>query len=862
MRAQRRKLAPALSRMIRQQWIGDIMFERMMEAVPSIVVIMAGAMLLTACQLDIGWSGSDAADTGRGATDVADAKTSAGDADIASPADVDMVAAETLDAKPDLCIPACEGKECGNDGCGGTCGECQPSYSCVDKKCLPETDPCAKACEGRECGDSGREGCFCGACYSPKVCSSDGQCICVPSCLGEVCGAADGCGGKCVEADMPCADDPGDPCLLTECKDDGECVYQGVPDGAPCDDGEDCTHFDTCLMGMCTGLFVPCEDHNDCTDNVCQNVDGQFCEFEAKPEGTPCDDGNECTEGACNEDGICVGEAFTEMQLAQKELTGCLCSDQVDCEAERGDENSCNGLLWCGTTDVQKDSTYVPKQKPYCVVDPATVSQPPGACWFKNAWKDCDDKNACTVDTWSEEAKECLHDTGDNLGAPCAGEPNFLCTAEGICECQPDCVGKVCGPDGCNGVCGPADGDCLDTDDLGCQVPVCKSGTCGVEIKPDQCLIDEKCYPKDSTEPGNPCHVCSPKVSQENWSIWPDGDPKDECGNGLVCFAGECCPATGNCSKKDCGYDGCGGECPPGCEQFETCNQVSGSCICSDLTKQCGEQCCGPNEECNDTQQCVCFDDKPKCSGTCCAQNQVCNPATQKCCAPDCLGKECGSDGCGGVCQSTCTPGQYCDEATFKCKPFCGDGNCEANKSESCTNCPADCGLCCGNGLCDNGETKCTCIDDCGDPCEGFECGLNECNVSCGSCIGFSTGKECTKYECNETEKKCNNAVIVDGWCLIKGECYEDGDKHSENPCKICSPSCDAQNPECNPQEANKQWSNVANGEQSTCPDQHVCHDGTCCNCSLVCGQGHCGGFCECPEGWTCDAQAGKCVAQ
>ena len=34
--------------------------------------------------------------------------------------------------KQDICIPSCEGKECGHDGCGGSCGECEDGRVCVE----------------------------------------------------------------------------------------------------------------------------------------------------------------------------------------------------------------------------------------------------------------------------------------------------------------------------------------------------------------------------------------------------------------------------------------------------------------------------------------------------------------------------------------------------------------------------------------------------------------------------------------------------------------------------------------------------------------------------------------------------------
>ena len=100
----------------------------------------------------------------------------------------------SVDTKPDVpdtCLPQCEGMECGDDGCGTSCGACEapevcsPEGACV---CVPE-------CAARDCGPDGCGG-SCGECPGLGVCSQDGQCLCEASCAGKSCGD-DGCGGTC-----------------------------------------------------------------------------------------------------------------------------------------------------------------------------------------------------------------------------------------------------------------------------------------------------------------------------------------------------------------------------------------------------------------------------------------------------------------------------------------------------------------------------------------------------------------------------------------------------------------------------------------------------------------------------------------
>ena len=75
--------------------------------------------------------------------------------------------AECVDGKCE-CVPDCEGKNCGDDGCAGNCGKCGDGLECGnDQACLA---PCA----GKECGDDGYGG-LCGICETGSLCQ-DGMC--------------------------------------------------------------------------------------------------------------------------------------------------------------------------------------------------------------------------------------------------------------------------------------------------------------------------------------------------------------------------------------------------------------------------------------------------------------------------------------------------------------------------------------------------------------------------------------------------------------------------------------------------------------------------------------------------------------
>jgi len=112
---------------------------------------------------------------------------------------------------------SCLGRECGDDSCSGSCGECKtgevctPAGQCVDEgTCIPD-------CADRECGDDGCEG-SCGECGGGETCNEAGVCVeevCVPDCADRECGD-DGCGGDCGD----CGDQ-------RYCTVDGSCACQG-----------------------------------------------------------------------------------------------------------------------------------------------------------------------------------------------------------------------------------------------------------------------------------------------------------------------------------------------------------------------------------------------------------------------------------------------------------------------------------------------------------------------------------------------------------------------------------------------------------------------------------------------------------
>jgi len=124
--------------------------------------------------------------------DVLEMQTDVGDDASTPEADGTDLATNT---EPEACLPQCEGRECGDNGCGGLCGYCPYGSLCKAGLCV---EYCVPDCTGKQCGDDGCGG-LCGDCEVNEFCAEDFHCVlkgCVPDCAGRACGP-DGCGGSC-----------------------------------------------------------------------------------------------------------------------------------------------------------------------------------------------------------------------------------------------------------------------------------------------------------------------------------------------------------------------------------------------------------------------------------------------------------------------------------------------------------------------------------------------------------------------------------------------------------------------------------------------------------------------------------------
>jgi hypothetical protein len=79
------------------------------------------------------------------------------------------------------CVPDCSSKNCGSNGCAGSCGACALNQTCVNNKCIAICAP--KTCAGLGdyvCG-GWSDGCgktiSCGVCAIGETCNDNGQCV-------------------------------------------------------------------------------------------------------------------------------------------------------------------------------------------------------------------------------------------------------------------------------------------------------------------------------------------------------------------------------------------------------------------------------------------------------------------------------------------------------------------------------------------------------------------------------------------------------------------------------------------------------------------------------------------------------------
>ncbi len=313
---------------------------------------------------------------------------------------------------------------------------------------------------------------------------------------------------------------------------------------------------------------------------------------------------------------------------------------------------------------------------------------------------DCSPGRTCNPSTGLCECDSpaVCNDPGDstytcNASSRCA----LACSRDGACACGSICELGAC-EDGCR------------TDDDCCGESTCVAGRCTASAPGP---VGSSCYYAEQDcapdlfclRTGYERGICIPSVAG------------DTCGE-IDCPAGTAC---GRAYVSGATTPAALAICPPGCAPGvdEACGPYA-VCVADAASPEggvCAPRCaddafCGPGGECDlATGLCKCLDHS-WCStlGTA----AVCDVGTGQCsCTPDCAGRSCGDDGCGGTCGS-CPSNLLCDTTAGVCHGSCG------------TSIPyVDCGtgtVCPPNSMC-NADGSCTCLSGYnGYGCDGTPC--------------------------------------------------------------------------------------------------------------------------------------------
>ncbi len=557
------------------------------------------------------------------------------------------------------------------------------------------------------------------------------------------------------------------------------------------------------------------------------------------------------------------------------------------CTPGQSSEPVCYGPQWlCGCNDCTQ-ACPLPGE------DPCDGISYTGCC-DGNTLTYCDQGDLVTQSCQScgWDGQNSWYDCGQS-GADPSGEYPLSCD-DVTNPCSPSCGGKECGPDGCGGQCGSCVGGELCDDAGQCVTPVCEpncqgkqcggdgcGGTCGV------CGDDQSCASGVCVD--NPAEGCGDVswegVCDDGYMAYCDGGSlvEQNCNSGCCgwipsegyywCYSAEYCGdfCLDECDSGDygCSEEGthawtCSEPAGGGCRVREWSTCAEG---CDASAGICAGQVCEPScaaKECGDDG----------CGGVCgtCGGEEICvaGQCTAPECVPVCENKECGDDGCGGLCGS-CDPGfscnskGVCESDSPVCEPSCDGKDCGDD------GCGGLCGSCVDGQSCND---KGQCVETgCQPQCDGKVCGDNGCGDVCGLCDAGDLCEEglCVPAPC---QPQCDGKVCGDdgcggscGACADGQLCSDAGECEKVDGCggltylgacevsvvvwcddnQIQSFDCAEQGKECGEQP----------GIGFTCVEAAECEPA--CG-DRVCGDDGCGGICgACAPGSSCEA--GQCVA-
>ena len=386
-----------------------------MKGLVSAIWVAAMVVMLAACSSS-GGSDKPGADVGDSPGDTATGEV--GESDIQEAPDV---AVPGEDVAPDkVCEAQCQGKECGSDGCGGSCGECAADVPCsFEGKCIV----CTPDCADKECGSDTCGG-FCGEC--PEGVCVDGECVGEPI---QDCGDIFDC--------------------LAECDPNDEACQQNCINSAPIEWQMAFNELYECMIEVdywaCWDICPDGEDDpgcdkqalNDCFEEKMGPCEEQF--VVCFPPGTwTCKEGWICVVTCPEGDEECPQECLAELSSMGQELWNAF----IDCLDE-------NGYFPC--FDLPEDEQEACLAAPWDTCQPFLSACASGDKNCKDIW-DCMDTCSPIDDLCPYE---CLYD-----GTPEAQAAYFTlldCVIE-QCGDQPS---QECFNSALDGSCGSLYNDCI-----------------------------------------------------------------------------------------------------------------------------------------------------------------------------------------------------------------------------------------------------------------------------------------------------------------------------------------------------------------------------------------------------------------
>ncbi|HSA24513.1 MAG TPA: hypothetical protein P5076_23835, partial [Myxococcota bacterium] len=213
------------------------------------------------------------------------------------------------------CAPACAGKQCGPDSCGGACGDCLESglgNACPDGICAWADPP---DCTGRVCGDDGMGG-ACGECPAGWSCSPQGRCESVTGDCGGVPATGLCLSGRSVYCQAGVLNH--EACMF------GACVLDPLSQKASCEEAP-------CLP-RCFG--------RTCGDDGCGGTCGDCAAGErCQAELGVCLPESGC--GGLGDEGACRGEVLVTCEDGRPRTEACLPLGKVCVPATPGTRAGC-----------------------------------------------------------------------------------------------------------------------------------------------------------------------------------------------------------------------------------------------------------------------------------------------------------------------------------------------------------------------------------------------------------------------------------------------------------------------------------------------------------------------------------------